>query len=98
MASSIKVKDVSLDCNHIEVILSDNYFYCALPISCNYNQLANISIQFIGNETFIYPSSSYAIDKKLLLENGAQIEICAIALYGSPEERNEFYSLGSRFL
>lgn len=63
-----------------------------LPTTCNSN-LANISLQFSGNETFIYPPQSYAIPVTV-----AGVSMCKIALYGNKDSTEEYYMLGNLFL
>lgn len=71
--------------------MNENYTYCVLPTTCS--NLANISLQFSGNETFIYPPNSYAIP---LTVGG--VSMCKIALFGNKDSTEDYYMLGNLFL
>lgn len=63
------------------------------------NQLADISLQFTGNETFLYPPSSYAFDHQIKnQETGVMHSYCGIALFGNLDEDEDYYNLGAPFL
>ena len=91
MLKSISTVDAPLNCSYTELIMNENFTYCMLPTTCS--NLGNISLQFSGNETFIYPPQSYAIPLTV-----AGKSMCKIALYGSNDLTEDYYMLGDLFL
>lgn len=81
-----------LNCDENTRFLDIDYAFCAYNASCNMQNLANISIQFSGNETFIYPPTSYVSN------NLSNSTYCAIGIYGHSNPEVDYYQLGSKFL
>jgi len=85
-------ENATLNCGEATMFLDSTYNYCGYNASCNLSQLANISLQFSGNETFIYPPSSYVSN------NLSNSTYCAIGIYGNQDPTIDYYQLGSKFM